>query len=126
MITIRSTRTRVQEIRGGDASGPRNRSNPDDQHSIIKDIVNHQVYAAVTLMEDEKLTALGLSDQRLFEATQSQSPYSVNQTPTHICLIIDFCPGGELFALVDKHRPMSSPSVLVLPSFSFLLVTFSV
>ncbi|KAI9180605.1 hypothetical protein LWI28_006468 [Acer negundo] len=79
MITIRSTRTRVQEIRGGDASGPRNRSNSDDQHSIIKDIVNHQVYAAVTLMEDEKLTALGLSDQRLFEATQSQSPYSVNQ-----------------------------------------------
>ena len=28
------------------------------------------------------------------------------QTPTHICLIIDFCPGGELFALLDKQWPM--------------------
>ena len=27
------------------------------------------------------------------------------QTSTHICLITDFCPGGELFALLDK-QPM--------------------
>lgn len=27
------------------------------------------------------------------------------QTPTHVCLITDFCPGGELFALLDK-QPM--------------------
>lgn len=25
------------------------------------------------------------------------------QTPTHVCLITDFCPGGELFALLDKQ-----------------------
>ncbi|XP_007043127.2 PREDICTED: phototropin-2 isoform X1 [Theobroma cacao] len=33
------------------------------------------------------------------------SLYSSFQTPTHICLITDFCPGGELFALLDK-QPM--------------------
>lgn len=27
------------------------------------------------------------------------------QTPTHVCLIKDFCPGGELFALLDR-QPM--------------------
>jgi hypothetical protein len=27
------------------------------------------------------------------------------QTPTHVCLITDFCPGGELFAVLDK-QPM--------------------
>lgn len=27
------------------------------------------------------------------------------QTSTHVCLITDFCPGGELFALLDK-QPM--------------------
>jgi hypothetical protein len=27
------------------------------------------------------------------------------QTPTHVCLITDFCPGGELFALLDR-QPM--------------------
>ncbi|XP_021677934.2 uncharacterized protein LOC110663040 isoform X2 [Hevea brasiliensis] len=42
-----------------------------------------------TLMEDEKLAALGLSDQLpsaqgLFQATPSQSPFSVNQLPTAI------------------------------------------
>ncbi|KAK4491072.1 hypothetical protein RD792_001794 [Penstemon davidsonii] len=26
-----------------------------------------------------------------------------NKTPTHVCLITDFCPGGELFALLDKQ-----------------------
>nr|AML78048.1 putative LOV domain-containing protein [Cercidiphyllum japonicum] len=31
--------------------------------------------------------------------------YTSFQTPTHICLITDFCPGGELFALLDK-QPM--------------------
>lgn len=30
-----------------------------------------------------------------------QSP----QTSTHVCLITDFCSGGELFALIDK-QPM--------------------
>jgi hypothetical protein len=29
------------------------------------------------------------------------------QTPTHVCLITDFCPGGELFALLDR-QPMKS------------------
>ncbi|XVF01683.1 hypothetical protein REPUB_Repub04eG0109500 [Reevesia pubescens] len=33
------------------------------------------------------------------------SLYSSFQTPTHVCLITDFCPGGELFALLDK-QPM--------------------
>ncbi|XVE93021.1 hypothetical protein REPUB_Repub01dG0154000 [Reevesia pubescens] len=33
------------------------------------------------------------------------SLYSSFQTTTHICLITDFCPGGELFALLDK-QPM--------------------
>ncbi|XWS39647.1 hypothetical protein CRYUN_Cryun18bG0072900 [Craigia yunnanensis] len=28
-----------------------------------------------------------------------------NKTPTHVCLTTDFCPGGELFALLDK-QPM--------------------
>ncbi|KAF8406774.1 hypothetical protein HHK36_008866 [Tetracentron sinense] len=28
-----------------------------------------------------------------------------NKTATHVCLITDFCPGGELFALLDK-QPM--------------------
>ncbi|KAL5862252.1 hypothetical protein ACOSQ3_003532 [Xanthoceras sorbifolium] len=42
-----------------------------------------------TLMEDEKLAALGLSDQLpsaqgLFQTTQSQSPFSANQLPTQI------------------------------------------
>nr|AML77519.1 putative LOV domain-containing protein [Holarrhena pubescens] len=31
--------------------------------------------------------------------------YTSFQTDTHICLITDFCPGGELFALLDK-QPM--------------------
>ncbi|KAL5856313.1 hypothetical protein ACOSQ4_006115 [Xanthoceras sorbifolium] len=31
--------------------------------------------------------------------------YASFETPTHICLITDFCPGGELFALLDK-QPM--------------------
>ncbi|KAJ9704699.1 hypothetical protein PVL29_002983 [Vitis rotundifolia] len=31
--------------------------------------------------------------------------YSSFQTPTHVCLITDFFPGGELFALLDK-QPM--------------------
>nr|AML78937.1 putative LOV domain-containing protein [Azadirachta indica] len=31
--------------------------------------------------------------------------YASFQTPTHICLITDFCPGGELFALLDR-QPM--------------------
>lgn len=31
--------------------------------------------------------------------------YSSFQTPTHVCLITDFCPGGELFALLDR-QPM--------------------
>nr|AML79650.1 putative LOV domain-containing protein [Carapichea ipecacuanha] len=31
--------------------------------------------------------------------------YASFQTPTHVCLITDFCPGGELFALLDK-QPM--------------------
>ncbi|XP_076883400.1 phototropin-2-like isoform X2 [Bidens hawaiensis] len=29
--------------------------------------------------------------------------YTSFQTPTHVCLITDFCPGGELFALLDKQ-----------------------
>ncbi|KAL2940404.1 Phototropin-2 [Bienertia sinuspersici] len=29
--------------------------------------------------------------------------YASFQTPTHVCLITDFCPGGELFALLDKQ-----------------------
>lgn len=29
--------------------------------------------------------------------------YTSFQTPTHICLITDFCPGGELFAALDKQ-----------------------
>ncbi|EPS68603.1 phototropin-2 [Genlisea aurea] len=33
--------------------------------------------------------------------------YSSFQTATHICLITDFCPGGELFALLDK-QPLKS------------------
>ncbi|MBA0655096.1 hypothetical protein Goklo_007611, partial [Gossypium klotzschianum] len=33
------------------------------------------------------------------------SLYSSFQTPTHVCLITDFCPGGELFNLLDK-QPM--------------------
>ncbi|URE26748.1 PAS fold [Musa troglodytarum] len=31
--------------------------------------------------------------------------YTSFQTTTHVCLITDFCPGGELFALIDK-QPM--------------------
>nr|AML79590.1 putative LOV domain-containing protein [Corydalis linstowiana] len=31
--------------------------------------------------------------------------YTSFQTATHVCLITDFCPGGELFALLDK-QPM--------------------
>nr|AML76283.1 putative LOV domain-containing protein [Heliotropium greggii] len=31
--------------------------------------------------------------------------YASFQTSTHVCLITDFCPGGELFALLDK-QPM--------------------
>ncbi|KAG7035020.1 Phototropin-2 [Cucurbita argyrosperma subsp. argyrosperma] len=31
--------------------------------------------------------------------------YTSFETPTHVCLISDFCPGGELFALLDK-QPM--------------------
>ncbi|KAL2536893.1 Phototropin-2 [Forsythia ovata] len=31
--------------------------------------------------------------------------YTSFQTPTHVCLITDFCPGGELFAVLDK-QPM--------------------
>jgi len=31
--------------------------------------------------------------------------YTSFQTPTHVCLITDFCPGGELFALLDM-QPM--------------------
>nr|AML76606.1 putative LOV domain-containing protein [Bergenia sp. BC-2016] len=31
--------------------------------------------------------------------------YTSFQTPTHVCLITDFCSGGELFALLDK-QPM--------------------
>nr|AML76626.1 putative LOV domain-containing protein [Ochna serrulata] len=31
--------------------------------------------------------------------------YSSFQTSTHVCLITDFCPGGELFALLDQ-QPM--------------------
>nr|AML76655.1 putative LOV domain-containing protein [Polypremum procumbens] len=31
--------------------------------------------------------------------------YTSFQTPTHVCLITDFCPGGELFALLDQ-QPM--------------------
>ncbi|KAJ7980604.1 putative Serine/threonine protein kinase [Quillaja saponaria] len=31
--------------------------------------------------------------------------YTSFQTSTHVCLITDFCPGGELFALLDK-QPM--------------------
>lgn len=31
--------------------------------------------------------------------------YTSFETPTHVCLITDFCPGGELFALLDK-QPM--------------------
>ncbi|MCD7469902.1 Phototropin-2 [Datura stramonium] len=31
--------------------------------------------------------------------------YSSFQTETHVCLITDFCPGGELFALLDR-QPM--------------------
>ncbi|XP_073140494.1 phototropin-2-like isoform X2 [Henckelia pumila] len=26
-----------------------------------------------------------------------------NKTPTHVCLITDFCPGGEIFTLLDKQ-----------------------
>nr|AML78516.1 putative LOV domain-containing protein [Drypetes deplanchei] len=33
--------------------------------------------------------------------------YASFQTSTHVCLITDFCPGGELFALLDK-QPMKS------------------
>nr|AML78487.1 putative LOV domain-containing protein [Erythroxylum coca] len=33
------------------------------------------------------------------------SLYTSFQTSTHVCLITDFCPGGELFALLDK-QPM--------------------
>lgn len=29
--------------------------------------------------------------------------YTSFQTPTHVCLITDFCAGGELFALLDKQ-----------------------
>nr|AML78295.1 putative LOV domain-containing protein [Lantana camara] len=29
--------------------------------------------------------------------------YTSFQTPMHVCLITDFCPGGELFALLDKQ-----------------------
>ncbi|GJU86005.1 putative LOV domain-containing protein [Tanacetum coccineum] len=29
--------------------------------------------------------------------------YTSFQTPTHVCLITDFFPGGELFALIDKQ-----------------------
>ncbi|CAI9786133.1 unnamed protein product [Fraxinus pennsylvanica] len=29
--------------------------------------------------------------------------YTSFQTPTHVCLITDFCPGGELFAVLDKQ-----------------------
>ncbi len=25
------------------------------------------------------------------------------QTPTHVCLITDFCPGGELFLLLERQ-----------------------
>nr|AML79360.1 putative LOV domain-containing protein [Peperomia fraseri] len=29
--------------------------------------------------------------------------YASFQTPTHVCLITDFCPGGELFGVLDKQ-----------------------
>nr|AML78517.1 putative LOV domain-containing protein [Streptocarpus ionanthus] len=31
------------------------------------------------------------------------SLYASFQTPTHVCLITDFCPGGEIFTLLDKQ-----------------------
>ncbi|PPR82661.1 hypothetical protein GOBAR_AA38054 [Gossypium barbadense] len=35
----------------------------------------------------------------------SSSWLAIQKTPTHVCLITDFCPGGELFNLLDK-QPM--------------------
>lgn len=29
--------------------------------------------------------------------------YASFQTKTHVCLITDFCPGGELFALLERQ-----------------------
>jgi serine/threonine protein kinase len=29
--------------------------------------------------------------------------YASFQTPTHVCLITDFCPGGELFLLLERQ-----------------------
>ncbi|KAF9617777.1 hypothetical protein IFM89_038546 [Coptis chinensis] len=41
----------------------------------------------------------------LFSATFNETvkSFAAKHTATHVCLIIDFCPGGELFALLDKQ-----------------------
>ncbi|CAN0927004.1 PHOT2 [Linum grandiflorum] len=39
------------------------------------------------------------------KAMEKSTMMSRNKTSTHVCLITDFCPGGELFALLDK-QPM--------------------
>ncbi|XP_058092143.1 phototropin-2-like [Magnolia sinica] len=36
----------------------------------------------------------------------SRSPWAIYMTSAHVCLITDFCLGGELFALLDK-QPMT-------------------
>ncbi|RVX12250.1 Phototropin-2 [Vitis vinifera] len=44
------------------------------------------------------------SSFQVFTSLYTDVPLS-SQTPTHVCLITDFFPGGELFALLDK-QPM--------------------
>nr|XP_023903543.1 threonine--tRNA ligase, mitochondrial 1 [Quercus suber] len=54
---------------------------------------------------------------------------SIELTSTHVCLITDFCPGGELFALLDK-QPMKlfkedSASISSISPFSVFTLTLN-
>ncbi|XP_020535673.1 phototropin-2 isoform X2 [Jatropha curcas] len=47
----------------------------------------------------------GTSQLYAMKAMEKSMMLNRNKTSTHVCLITDFCPGGELFALLDK-QPM--------------------
>ncbi|XP_059442279.1 phototropin-2 isoform X2 [Corylus avellana] len=47
----------------------------------------------------------GTSEVYAMKAMEKSAMLNRNKTPTHVCLITDFCPGGELFAVLDK-QPM--------------------
>ncbi|KAF3780582.1 Phototropin-2 [Nymphaea thermarum] len=47
----------------------------------------------------------GTGELYAMKAMDKSTMLNRNKTATHVCLITDFCPGGELFALLDK-QPM--------------------